>query len=101
MLCPNCGSENSNERRLCFNCGRAFVSVRVETAEVESLGRPNLATERNEFLDSLSGRNEFIDSLSGRNEFLDSLSGYRIDGAKNTVETIFVPSVEDDLVARG
>jgi formylglycine-generating enzyme required for sulfatase activity len=89
MLCPNCGSENSNERRFCFKCGRAFVSVRGETAEVESLA-PRVPE-----------RNAFVDSLSGRNEFLDSLSGYRIDGTKDSVETIFVPSTEDDRTARG
>jgi formylglycine-generating enzyme required for sulfatase activity len=61
MLCPNCGSENSNERRFCFNCGRAFVSVRSE-----------------------------------RNEFLDSLSGYRIDSAVVPVEAVFVPSSDDE-----
>jgi formylglycine-generating enzyme required for sulfatase activity len=64
MLCPNCGSENSNERRFCFNCGRAFVSVRSE-----------------------------------RNEFLDSLSGYRIDSAVVPVEAVFVPSTDDDDAA--
>jgi formylglycine-generating enzyme required for sulfatase activity len=100
MLCPNCGSENSNERRFCFNCGRAFVSARVETAGAESTTTPAPAAERNEFLDSLSGRNEFIDSLSGRNQFLDSLSGYRIDGANSSVETIFVPSSEDERGVR-
>src|SRR5687767_13725922 len=101
MFCQNCGSENSNERRFCFKCGRAFVYARVETAEVEPLARPDPATERNEFLDSLSGRNEFIDSLSGRNEFLDSLSGRRIGCARTAVETIFVPSTDDELIARG
>jgi formylglycine-generating enzyme required for sulfatase activity len=102
MFCPNCGSENSNERRFCFNCGRAFV--RAETVPVESAPATPDRNEfidslsgRNEFLDSLSGRGEFLDSLSGRNEFLDSMSGFRIDAVKTDPEMIFVPSVEDDV----
>ena len=111
MFCPNCGSENSNERRFCFNCGRAFVSARSEIAQVESGSAASAPTTernelidslsgRNEFLDSLSGRNEFLDSLSGRNEFLDSMSGFRIDAVRTDAEMIFVPSMEDDAAAR-
>ena len=96
MFCPNCGSDNSNERRFCFNCGRAFVSARAETSAAEPVGAASPGAERNEFLDSLSGRNEFIDSLSGRNQFLDSLSGYRIDGAQAVEKTIFVPSTDEE-----
>jgi formylglycine-generating enzyme required for sulfatase activity len=104
MFCPNCGSENSNERRFCFNCGRAFLSASVETADAPPPSGDgnefiNSLSGRNEFLDSLSGQNKFLDSLSGRNEFLDSMSGFRIDAANAEAEMIFVPSAEEEAAA--
>ena len=37
MLCPNCGLESKDDRRFCFNCGRALASVRPEHKATRSM----------------------------------------------------------------
>lgn len=35
MLCPNCGTENSDEAKLCINCGARLVKNSEETPQSE------------------------------------------------------------------
>src|SRR6187399_1409626 len=80
MFCPNCGLESRDDRRFCFNCGRALASVRIENKAARSMS-------------AAAGRSTDIGFITL------SMEPSKTGPLEFPAEMVFVPSFDEEPVA--